>query len=166
MKFSIIFIGFTFFGFHSLQAQMTLAHVESDSVIPFMPSYQEAMNTLQSYAQILQKQLEGKEAEAQAYYMEYAEKKKKGLLAPKEEQDYQTKLQQMEEKLKTSAQEMEKKLEDKEVELMKPIEDAYNKAILEVCKENKYAYIIDKKMVLYAEGGINATPKVKAKLNL
>ncbi len=143
-------------------AQSTIAHVESDSIIPKMVTYQYAMSELQAYTANLQKQFEGKEAELEAYYMDVMDKKKKGLLAPKEEKDAEAKLQEIQAKLQQFAQSMEGQLMEKERGLLTSVYDEYNVAIKEVCKQSGYAYILDKKLILYSDGGIDATSKVKA----
>ena len=166
VKYSFIAILFLFLSNTGLVAQLQIAHVVSDSIIPKMPAYQSAMSELQTYSTILQKQFEGKEAEMEAYYMNVIDKKKKGLLAPKEEKEAEAKLQEMEANLKKFGQDMEKQLYEKEGVLMKPIYEEYNQAIKDVSKENNYTYIIDKKLTLYSAGGIDATAKISAKLKI
>jgi outer membrane protein len=163
-----IFVVFLVFNAANLElfAQFQIAHVVSDSIIPKMAAYQTAMSELQTYSTILQKQFEGKEAEMEAYYMNIIDKKKKGLLAPKEEKEAELKLQEMEANLKKFGQDMERQLYEKEGLLMKPIYEEYNQAIKEVSKENNYTYIIDKKLTLYSAGGIDATSKISAKLKI
>jgi outer membrane protein len=152
--------------FNARSQGFVIAHIESDSIIPLMVNYQYAMSELQSYSINLQKQFEGKEAEMEAYYMDIISKKKTGLLAPKEEKESEAKLQEMQTKLQQFAQEMEAQLYEKEKNLLTPVYDEFNNAIKDVCKQNGYAYILDKKMILYTDGGIDATEKVKTALKL
>jgi outer membrane protein len=143
-----------------------IAHVESDSIIPKMETYLYAMTELQAYSQNMQKQFEGKEAEMEAYYMDIMDKGKKGMLSPKEQKDAETKLQEMQNKLQQFGQEMETQMMEKEKSLMNPVTEEYNTAIKSVCKQNGYGFIIDKKLILYSEGGIDATEKIKTALKI
>ncbi len=149
-----------------VNAQLSIAHVVSDSIIPKMESYQLAMSELQSFSINLQKQFEGKEAEIEVFYMDIIDKKKKGVLAPKDEKDAEAKLQKLQADLQKFAQEMEVKLMDKEKNVMTSVYDEYNNAIKEVCNKKGYAYILDKKLILYSDGGIDVTDDIKASLKL
>lgn len=165
LKTAVLLPMFLFLAF-AANAQFTIVHVTSDSIVPKMASYQYAMSELQAYTQNLQKQFEGKEAEMEAYYMDILGKKKRELLTPKEEKDAQAKLQEMDANLKKFAQDMEAQLYQKENILMTPVYDEYNAAVKAVCQENKYAYVLDKKMILYSDAGIDITQKVLAKLKI
>ena len=43
---------------------------------------------------------------------------------------------------------------------------ALYEALKEIAKSEGYAYVIDKKLLLYSEGGIDATEKLKTKLGV
>jgi outer membrane protein len=152
--------------FSAFAQNSVIAHVESDSIIPKMESYIYAMTELQAYSQNMQKQFEGKEAEMEAYYMDVMNKGKNGMLSPKEQKDAETKLQDMQTKLQQFAQDMEAQLMEKEKTLMNPVTEEYNLAIKSVCKQNGYGFIIDKKLILYSDGGIDATEKIKTALKI
>jgi outer membrane protein len=149
-----------------LKAQVVIAHVNSDSIIPNMASYQSARSEIMTYTNILQKQFEGKQAEMEMYYLEVTNKRKQGQLSPKLEKDAEVKLQEMEANLQKVGKEIEAQIYEKESSLMKPVYEEYNKAIKEVSKENGYTYILDVKLTLYNDGGIDATKKIAAKLNI
>jgi outer membrane protein len=159
-------IVFSFIALSSFSQSVVIAHVQSDSIIPKMESYLYAMTELQAYSQNLQKQFEGKEAEMEAYYMDVMDKGKRGILSPKEQKDAETKLQEMQTKLQQSAQEMDAQLAEKEKTLMGPVQEEYNNAIKAVSKQNGYTFIIDKKLILYSDGGIDATEKLRAALKI
>jgi outer membrane protein len=159
-------IVFSFIALSSFSQSVVIAHVQSDSIIPKMESYLYAMTELQAYSQNLQKQFEGKEAEMEAYYMDVMDKGKRGILSPKEQKDAETKLQEMQTKLQQSAQEMDAQLAEKEKTLMGPVQEEYNNAIKAVSKQNGYSFIIDKKLILYSDGGIDATEKLRAALKI
>lgn len=159
-------IVFSFIALSSFSQSVVIAHVQSDSIIPKMESYLYAMTELQAYSQNLQKQFEGKEAEMEAYYMDVMDKGKRGILSPKEQKDAETKLQEMQTKLQQSAQEMDAQLAEKEKTLMGPVQEEYSNAIKAVSKQNGYSFIIDKKLILYSDGGIDATEKLRAALKI
>ena len=54
----------------------------------------------------------------------------------------------------------------KEAELTKPLYEELDKALKSVAKDNGYSYILDKKLLLYSEGGIDATAKIKTALGI
>ncbi len=159
-------IVFSFITVITFAQNSVIAHVVSDSIIPRMESYLYAMTELQAYSQNMQKQFEGKEAEMEAYYMDVMDKGKKGILSPKEQKDAEAKLQEMQTKLQQFAQEMDAQLAEKEKSLMGPVQEEYSNAIKAVSKLNGYGFIIDKKLILYSDGGIDATEKVKVALKI
>jgi outer membrane protein len=98
--------------------------------------------------------------------MDVMDKGKKGILSPKEQKDAEAKLQEMQAKLQQFAQDMDAQMMEKEKTLMTPVTDEYNNAIKAVCKQYGYGFILDKKLILYSDGGIDATEKVKTALKI
>jgi outer membrane protein len=143
-----------------------IAYVDSDKIVPEMPAYKRAKSEVEAYGKQLQKVLEGKQKDAQAYYQEIMEKAEKGELTPKQEQEAQAKLQKMQEDLQKEAADADRKLAAKEGELTEPLYKEYKTALEKVAKENQYNYILDKKMLLYSDGGIDATEKIKTALGI
>jgi outer membrane protein len=143
-----------------------IAHIEQDSIVTKMVSYQLAISETQAYENIIIKQIEGKEAEIMSYYMGLEEKAKKGILTPIEEKEASKKIEEMKNKFQLFEQEKQLEFENKRNELFEPVLAEYNKAIKDVCKENNYIYLIEKRISLYSDGGIDATEKVKAKLGI
>ena len=143
-----------------------IAYIVSEEIVPEMPAYKRAKSEVEAYGKQLQKVLEQKQKEAQEYYQEIMEKAQRGELTPKAEQEAQAKLQQMQADLQKEAAEADQKLAQKEGELTKPLYEELDKALKKVAKENEYSYILDKKFLLYSEGGIDATAKVKTALGI
>ncbi len=143
-----------------------IAYINSEKIVPEMPAYKRAKSEVEAYGKQLQKILEGKQLEAQEYYQEISKKSQIGDLTPKQEQEAQAKLQQMQADLQKEASEADQKLAKKEGELTKPLYEELEAAISKVAKENNYGYILDKKFLLYSEGGIDATDKVKTALGI
>jgi outer membrane protein len=61
---------------------------------------------------------------------------------------------------------MEEDMGTKELDLTKPMYEKFNEAMKTVAKANGVAYIFDKKMMLYSEGGEDLTTKLKAQLGI
>jgi len=152
--------------FSTTAEAQTICHIVRDSIVPNMASYKKAQSEAADYGKIIQKQVEGKQAEMQAYYMDIQQKQQQGLLTPLQVKEAEAKLQTMQETYQKFLAESEQKLVTKEQELVKPVFDEFNAAVNTVCKENGYAYVIDSAFIMYSEGGINITDKVKAKLGL
>jgi outer membrane protein len=143
-----------------------IAYIVSEDIVPEMPAYKRAKSEVEAYGKQLQKILEGKQLEAQNFYQETMEKAQRGELTPKQQQEAEAKLQQLQADLQKEAADADKKLMDKEGELTKPLYEELDAALKKVAKENEYSYILDKKFLLYSEGGIDATSKVKTALGI
>ncbi|BDS12575.1 OmpH family outer membrane protein [Aureispira anguillae] len=143
-----------------------IAYIEAEAIVPEMAAYKRAKSEVEAYGKQLQKVLEQKQADMEAYYKEVMDSIKRGLMTPKQQQEAEAKLQRMQADLQKDAMDAEKKLAQKESELTKPIYEAFNQAISKVAKENNYTYVLDKKFMLYSAGGIDATEKVKTALGI
>jgi len=161
----VALIALVAFGSADTYAQ-NIAYVDTEAIIPNMTAYKAAKSEVEDYGKQLQKSLETKQASMQKYYQETAEKASKGLLTPVQQQDAEQKLQKMQADLQQEAASAEQKLMKKEQERTKPIYESFNAALKKVAKANGFSYILDKKLLLYSEGGIDATSKVKAELNV
>lgn len=143
-----------------------IAHVDADAIIPAMPEYKAAKSQVEAYSKQLQKSLEAEQTQMQQYYQEVMQKAQSGGMAPVEQQQAEEKLKAMQEGLQKKAMEADQKLANKEGELTEPLYKKFNDALETVAKANGYAYIFDKKLLLYSDGGIDATAKVKEALGL
>lgn len=143
-----------------------IAYVESEKIVPEMDAYKKAKSEVEAYGQQLQKMLTKKQTDAEAYYAEVIDSVKKGLMTPKEQQEADAKLAKMRADLQTEAQDADRKLMEKEAKLIEPIYKSFNDAVEQVAAENNYMYVMDKKMLLYSKGGIDATEKVKTALGI
>ncbi len=149
------------------QAQnQVLAYVDIEAVLPNMPEYKRVESELTSYKKVLEKQLEAEEKKMQDYYTSVMKQAQEGILSPQQQKDAETKLQKMQEDLQKKALDAEKQLVQKEAALSKPLYDKFNAAIKSVAQANGYTYIFDKKFMLYSDGGIDATAKLKSQLGI
>jgi outer membrane protein len=151
----------------SLSAQsQKIAYVDPEQIIPNMPEYKAAKSELEQYNSILQKQLEGEKAKMQQYYTDVMTKIQRGELSPAQQKTEEEKIMKMQEELQRKAMKMEEDMGTKELDLTKPMYEKFNEAMKTVAKANGFAYIFDKKFLLYSEGGEDATAKLKTQLGI
>jgi outer membrane protein len=148
------------------QADAQIAYVDMEQIIENMPDYKRVKSELESYQKVLEKQLQAEEKKMQDYYTSVMQQAQAGTMSPAQQKEAEAKLQKMQEDLQKKAADAEKQLVDKEAALSKPLYDKLNGAIKSVATANKYAYIVDKKLLLYSDGGIDATGKLKSQLGI
>ena len=152
--------------FTSTAQAQTIAFVVSEDIVQQMPTYKKAKAELEAYSKQLQAMLEQKRSEMERYYNDVSVRSQNGTLTPRQQQEAETKLQQMQASLQEEAAKADQKLAQKEQEITKPLYQQLDAALKKVAQKNKYTYIFDKKILLYSEGGIDATAKVKAELGI
>lgn len=147
-------------------AQQKIAYIDAEAVVQAMPEYARAKSEVEAYGKQLQKQLESKQLKMQQYYQEVMEQAQQGVLTPKQQQEAEAKLMQMQEDLQKSAAQADESLIAKEAELTKPMYEKFDAGIKAMAKANGFNYVLDKKLMLYSEGGIDATAKLKTQLGI
>ncbi len=163
----LLVLAFTSLISNSIFAQgQKIAYVDPDAIILNMPEYKAAKSELEQYQSILQKQLEGEQAKVQQYYTDVMTKAQRGELSPAQQKTEEEKLMKMQEELQKKALKMEEDMAKKEKDLTQPMYDKFNEALKSVAKANNFAYIFDKKLLLYSEGGEDATEKLKTQLGV
>jgi outer membrane protein len=145
-------------------AQTTIAYVESDLLIQEMADYKKANIDLETYAKQLEAQLKQEQEKFQVEYQAVVDSVQRGIITPLQQQQAEARLSTKQQKLEVVSRDAQSKVLKKENELFKPINDKFNTALKAVAVENSYTYIVDKKVLLYFEAGVDATEKVKAKL--
>ena len=150
----------------SASAQQKIGYVNAEEIIQAMPEFQRAKSEVEAYSKQLQKQLESKQVKMQTYYQEVTALAESGGLTKKGEEDAQVKLTQMQEDLQKSAGQADELLVAKEAELTKPMYEKFDVALKAMAKAQGFSYVLDKKLLLYSEGGIDATSKLKTQLGL
>lgn len=167
IKSIVLLVAFLFVSTVAVYAQgQKVAYIDPEQIIPNMPEYKAAKSELESYKNILQKQLEGEQAKMQQYYTDVMTKIQRGELSPAQQKSEEDKLMKMQEELQRKAAKMEEDMLAKEQELTKPMYDKFNDALKSVAKSSGYAYVLDKKLLLYSEGGEDATAKIKAQMGI
>ncbi|MGB1121083.1 MAG: OmpH family outer membrane protein [Saprospiraceae bacterium] len=145
-------------------AQTTIAYVEADVLIQDMAEYKKANIDLETYAKQLEAQLKQEREKFQKEYQAVVDSVDRGIITPLQQQQAQVRIQQKQQKLELQSRDAQNKIVTKEAELFKPINDKFNAALKAVAAEKNYTYIVDKKVLLYFEGGVDATEDVKMKL--
>ena len=114
----------------------------------------------------LVKELDEEKRAIAKYYTEVIEQVKKGALSPKQQQDAEAELQRKQAELEKKTADADQKLLKKEQSLTKPIYEKFDAALKTVAKANGYTYILDKKLLMYSAGGIDATDKLKKEVGV
>lgn len=155
-----------FMSFTAFTQNQKIAYVDPEQIIPNMPEYKAAKSELEQYQNILKKQMEGEQAKMQQYYTDVMTKVQRGELSPAQQKTEEDKIMKMQEELQRKGMKMEEDMGAKELELTKPMYEKFNEAMKNLAKTNGYAYIFDKKFLLYSEGGDDATAKLKTQLGI
>jgi outer membrane protein len=145
-------------------AQSTIAYVEADVLIQDMAEYKKANIDLETYAKQLEAQLRQEQEKFQKDYQAVVDSVQRGIITPIQQQQAEMRIQKQQQKLELQSRDAQNKIAIKEAELFKPINDKFNAALKAIATEENYTYIVDKKMLLYFEGGTDATEKVRLKL--
>jgi outer membrane protein len=143
-----------------------IAYVDMDEITKQMPDYKRVQADLESYQKVLEKQIQSEEKKMQDYYQGVMQQMQAGTMSPAQQKEAEAKLVKMQEDLQKKAANAEKQIVEKEQELSKPIIEKLNAAIKAVAAAQKYSYILDKKLLLYSDGGIDATSKLKSQLGI
>ena len=104
--------------------------------------------------------------EMQVYYEEVMENIQRSCPSPKSELEAEQKLQNMQAALQKAAALADEKLMAREDSLTQLVQEELKQVLAKVAKEQEYTYIIDKKHLLYYEGGVDLTALVKKQLLL
>lgn len=156
---------FTFAGVVNAQK---FGYVNSVAILNEMPEMRQLRSTLEAFQTILKKDGEAKVATYKQEEQAALQKKQRGEMTPKEEEEVMKKLQKMQEEIYAYGQKMEDDLAKKQQDEMQPILDKVNNAIQAVAKEEGYQYIFDIQsgVILYADETTDITHLVKAKLGM
>ncbi len=152
------------FGYNA-QAQK-IAHIDFDSLISLMPKMDSIKKDSQDYAQQLDNQYQSLVNEFNTKYQDYManEKNWTDLIRNMKKKD----LEQLQANIQEFQQNAQQEMARKNDSLLSPIEKKARKAIEDVAKENKYAYVLDSGAgnVLYSQPSDDIMNLVKAKLKI
>ena len=160
------------------QAQQKFAHINSPEILQQMPEVTAASNTLRTFSEGIQAQMDKMRNEAQSKYDAYVAKQKTISEANKETvgkelMEMEKELQDFDRRIQEAQTKAQQDVANKENELFGPIQKKANDAIAAIAKEKGYAYVFDlaaapgqTPTVIYWAGGDDITAAVKAKLGL
>lgn len=148
------------------QADAQIAYVDMEQIIESMPDYKRVKSEFESYEKVLGKQLQAEVKKMEDYYASVMQQAQAGTMSPAQQKEAEAKLQKMQEDYQKKEADAQKQLIDKKTALTKPLYDKFNAALKAVAIANGYKYIFDKQTILYSDGGIDATPKLKSQLGI
>jgi len=147
-------------------AQSIVAHVNVDSLLVQMPEYKLAQEALQ--AEQAKFESEAKEMNAELEKGAQALQANAATWTELRQRQEQTRLQEMYNNIQEYMQGAQGQLQQKEVELITPVLEKLQNAINAVAEIKKVSYVLDasqsKGQVIFAKGGMNLGPDVRAYL--
>lgn len=149
------------------QAQK-FGYLNSTAILNEMPEMRELRSSLEARQTILKKDGEAKVALLQQKAQTAEQKKARGEMTPKEEEQVMAELQKMQDEIYSYGEKAEQEIADRQNQGMEPILKRVNDAIQAVAQEGGFQYIFDSQagVILYADEIWDVTPLVKAKLGL
>lgn len=148
------------------QSSIKVGHIDRQALMLMLPERKAAETKMQDFAKTLDDRLK-------AMAMEYQEKvtdanARAESMTKTEQQMVMRELQELEQRISDAQDKAKEDLAQQESELLEPMIARTNKAIEEVATEEHYSYILDTSTgtVVYAGGGTDILPLVKAKLQI
>lgn len=149
-----------------MQAQK-YGHIDFNALVEMMPEADSAQKALETYARMLEKELEAMQLELETKYNDFQTKTKAGTLSETMRATMEEDLVAMQQRIQKFQMDARNELQAKEQELFAPVMDKARKAVEEVGKEGGYIYIYNESSLLYySEQSEDIMPKVKAKLGI
>ena len=160
----ILFAAFT----QTLNAQLKLGYVDSDTIMKQLPDAQDAQKKLDATIKEWQEELSKMERDWKAKYDDYD--KRKLILSEQKRVEIEKELVTMEDQVSKYRQDkfgVKGELFQKQEEFMKPIQNRIFTVIQQIAKDNDYDFIFDRSgdiMFLYAKEEFDLTKEVIEKL--
>ncbi len=152
-------------------AQQKVGHVNANEILIALPEFKTASDSAQNLEFFYQNELKELQGDFQKRATDFQESQ--GSMSEAMRKIKYESLVEEEQKLQLYAQEVQKELTNKKQLLMKPLEEKLMGAIDAVAKANKYTYIIDASLLIYADGDniaslvfehLNITPPAETSL--
>lgn len=140
-----------------LNAQSSVAHVNSQRVLDTMPSSKAAQKERERFEQRAMKELQETQQKLQQDYQKLQEEK--ATMAPTAFKFEENRLMKKSQEFQERQQELDQQVRILYQELNEPILDRVQKAIEIVAKQEKVDYVLDESALLYGNGK-NITNKV------
>lgn len=142
----------------AVNAQMKVAHVNSNMVLDTLPSRKAALKELQEFSEAAEKELIELEGELQKAYEKYM--KERETLSQVLRQYEEERLTKMQTNIQTREQELQQRLQLRNNELNTPILKILQTAVENVSERKKLNYVLDETQLLYSKSGIDITKEV------
>lgn len=148
------------------QKKQKFGHIDSNELLKLMPGRDSAVAKITEYANTLDNQAKGMQAELETKYNEYMANE--ANMTDLIKQTKQRELQDIQARIEAFQSSAEEDLQKKQTELLQPIIDKAKAAIEKVAKANDYTYIFDAGLgvLLYTDPTDDIMPLVKAELGL
>ncbi len=131
----------------SAQAQLKLAYINMQELIPSMSEYDSAMVKMQKYTKDLEKGFEELSVERNKKYEDYAANSKNWTdLVRKSKEDEITSMNQ---RIQMFQEQAQQNIEEEQAKLMQPVYEKANKAIEAVAKEQGITYVLNAQILQY-----------------
>lgn len=145
-------------------AQQKFGHINAQEVLTSMPEYSIANGEIEAKAKEFQNQMQEMQTEFQHKAEEYD--KAKATMPATKQQETETELQGLYQKLQQASQDYQQQLEKLRQEKQQPLYKKLMNAIATVGKTGGYVYIMDINTALYTNDAISedVTAKVKSEL--
>ncbi|AZQ44957.1 OmpH family outer membrane protein [Nonlabens ponticola] len=147
-------------------AMAQTGYVQYEAILANMPEVEPIRKEITQLTQKLQADLQEMEAKSAAKMQELQYQAQKPNVTEAEQQNIQQQAAALQKEYVNSSKAAELQLGAKENDLMKPILEKLNKAIEEVAKAKGLKAVVDGKVLIYAEPGVNITKEVAMKLGI
>ena len=151
-------------GSTSVMAQTKLGHINTEKILRMLPERATAEKEIQKKAQELQKELEEMQVIYQKKYQELMDEYDN--LSPEIKKIREEDLMDLQQRIQQRQMTAEEDLQKLQNRLMEPMLKKVEAAIKKVSEEEKFTYIFDTSVLVYFDGGIDISDKVKKELGI
>ena len=149
---NLILIAFVFFAAEFASAQSKIAHVNLQEIRDTMPSYQEALNKLESFQKQGETELKTMQNNFEKSYQEAMEMEQRGVLTTKQRESKSSELGQIQEAIQAREESLVREWEEYSEKLNQSILEKVNKTMQIVSDRDNYDYVFDISTALIANG--------------
>jgi len=162
----LVFALVSLVAFGSAAQKQKFGHIDSNELLKLMPGRDSAVAQITAYANTLENQVKGMQAEFETKYNEYManETKMTDLI----KQTKMREIQDIQARIEAFQASAEEDLQKKQQELLQPIIDKAKAAIEKVAKANGYTYVLDAGLgvLLFSDPTDDIMPLVKTELGI
>jgi outer membrane protein len=148
----------------TMQAQSKIGYISSQELLSIMPETRKADSSLQQLKTALEQNAQEKYTKLSADYEVFNRDSTKYSEAVKTVKRQE--LQKAYQELAGEEQRIQEQLQQKQGELLQPIQRKANEAIQAVAKENGYAYILEREVLIVSPPADDILPLVAKKLGI